>query len=175
MEYQGPLLSGGAVRAIVNGEPDLRPVLQVIDVRSIGASNNLPAAHVRYRVVLSDGYNYQQAMMATVLNDLVVSGAIKKNSVLRLDECVAAAGRERASRVRCTPRLRAQGTRPQHVVSAPLMRARRDRGAVGTCATRCRAASACPRYARTRGAPVLDNSPGTGPCSGTVCGGCGVR
>ena len=99
MAYHGPPLSRGAVRAVVNGSPDLHPVLQVIDVKKIGAANAGPTAADRYRLVLSDGENYQQAMLATQLNDLVLSGGVKKNTVIRVDECVAAAGaREGAAR-----------------------------------------------------------------------------
>ena len=100
MAYHGPPLSRGAVRAVVNGSPDLHPVLQVIDVKKIAAANAGPGTPERYRLVLSDTENYQQAMLATQLNDLVVSGAIKKNTIIRVDECVAAAGARREGAAR---------------------------------------------------------------------------
>ena len=98
MAYHGPPLSSGALRAITrDGAPDLLPVLQVIDVKKVGAAHAGPGVVHRFRLVLSDGDNYQQTMLAIQLNQLVHSGAIKKHSVIRVEECVAAAGaRERA-------------------------------------------------------------------------------
>jgi len=63
-----------------------QPVLQVLAVKAI--SNNPPAAAnptERWRVVLSDGTHYIQAMVATQLNALIHSGDIAKGKLIRVN------------------------------------------------------------------------------------------
>jgi replication factor A1 len=88
--YNGPPLSRGSLRALVGGATELHPVLQVIDVKQIGAAGGgggAPAAE-RFRLIMSDGEHYQQAMLATQLNELVKRGEVVRHSVVRVDECV---------------------------------------------------------------------------------------
>ncbi len=102
--YNGPPLSRGAVRALVGGATELRPVLQVMDVKQIGAAGApaAPAAE-RFRLIVSDGEHYQQAMLATQLNDLVKRGDVSKNCVVRVEECAPAGRAPRGCAARRAP------------------------------------------------------------------------
>lgn len=68
-----------------NGDVDLRPVLQVMDVRQIG---NAQTVQERYRLVLSDSVYVQQAMLATQLNEYVKNGQVQKGSIVQLLEYI---------------------------------------------------------------------------------------
>lgn len=71
-------LSPNSITAIANGNLDLRPVLQVLDVKEIGA------AQTRYRLLLSDGSFVQQGVLASQLNPSARSGHVRKGSILQL-------------------------------------------------------------------------------------------
>eukprot|EP00824_Muranothrix_gubernata_P012816 TRINITY_DN269_c2_g1_i1.p2 TRINITY_DN269_c2_g1~~TRINITY_DN269_c2_g1_i1.p2 ORF type:complete len:674 (-),score=142.68 TRINITY_DN269_c2_g1_i1:320-2305(-) len=86
MAWQGQLQEG-AVQAIYNGDTSLHPVLQVMDVKRINAQPGT-AASERYRLVLSDGRFYQQAMLATQLNELIRSGRLAPRCVVQLQEYI---------------------------------------------------------------------------------------
>jgi len=96
------LLTSHCVRAI--NESDVgpvpgfeHPVLQVLAVKAI--ANNTAATTTttnansaaatnpveRYRVVLSDGTHYIQAMITTQLNGLIHSGDLAKGKLIRLN------------------------------------------------------------------------------------------
>jgi replication factor A1 len=101
MAYNGPQLSRSSIRAIVNGGAvDLRPVLQVIDMKLLNPTSGPAPSTERFRLMLSDGEHYQQAMLATQLNELAKNGTLARNAVVRVNECVAArdARREGAQR-----------------------------------------------------------------------------
>jgi hypothetical protein len=102
MAYHGPPLSRGAMRALVGGAQDLRPVLQVIaDIKQIGTAGQAAgAAPERFRLVMSDGEHFQHAMLATQLNDLVKRGDVNKLTVVRIEECVPASAARPAARAR---------------------------------------------------------------------------
>jgi replication factor A1 len=96
-DYVGPPLHRGTVRQVLQqNATGLRPVLQIIDVKQIGTNGQQPqqpqaggATTERFRLIVSDGEHYQQAMLATQLNGLVTSGVVRKFSVVQVDECVA--------------------------------------------------------------------------------------
>ena len=96
-DYVGPPLHRGAVRQVLQqNATGLRPVLQIIDVKQIGTNGQQPqqlqaggTTTERFRLIVSDGEHYQQAMLATQLNGLVTSGQVRKFSVVQVDECVA--------------------------------------------------------------------------------------
>ena len=61
------------------------PVVQMVDIKKIVTSNN----GERYRLVISDGLNYIQGMLATQITDMVNQpNGIKKHALVRLDEFV---------------------------------------------------------------------------------------
>lgn len=90
-------LTQGAISILSSDDwkqDDLKPMLQVTDVRIVrtqtGGENK-----DRYRLMLSDGMYCQQGMLATQLNDLVVSQQLQKGSVVQLMDFVCNNIRER--------------------------------------------------------------------------------
>ncbi|MED6156125.1 Replication protein A 70 kDa DNA-binding subunit A [Stylosanthes scabra] len=77
-------LTAHAIPAIVAGDINTIPLLQVLDIKLM--SNN--KQQERYRLLLSDAVSSQQAMLATQLNDRVKSGQVRKGSVVRLIEYI---------------------------------------------------------------------------------------
>ncbi|XP_042506103.1 replication protein A 70 kDa DNA-binding subunit E-like [Macadamia integrifolia] len=82
-------LTGGAIAMLCNGEAqetDLKPVLQVTDIRLVNTQQQ--STNERYRILLSDGSHLQQGMLATQMNFLVKSGKLQKGSIVRLTQFV---------------------------------------------------------------------------------------
>ncbi|KAI9592047.1 hypothetical protein BDF19DRAFT_452987 [Syncephalis fuscata] len=81
-------LTSNAIRQIyddVSIEPSLiDPLVQVINVKKLPA--NSPDSPDRYRLIISDGTLYMQAMLSTQLNDIITSDQLVKNSIIRLDK-----------------------------------------------------------------------------------------
>ncbi|KAL5698287.1 Replication protein A 70 kDa DNA-binding subunit A [Ranunculus cassubicifolius] len=75
-------LTANAIPAIIGGEVNLKPLVQVLDVKRIGATQD------RYRLVISDSVSTQQAMLATQLNDRLKIGEIRVGSVVQLIEYI---------------------------------------------------------------------------------------
>ncbi|KAL9252202.1 Replication protein A 70 kDa DNA-binding subunit A-like protein [Drosera capensis] len=71
-------LTRNAISAILDGDMNSKPLVQVIDVKLIGSSQE------RYRLLISDSVSTQHAMIATQLNDRVKSGQVRKGSVVQL-------------------------------------------------------------------------------------------
>ena len=67
-------LSAGAIQQMYNGDTSSKPTLQLIDVKRIPAS--APQGSDRYRLIISDGVFFMQAMLATQLNGLVEAGQV---------------------------------------------------------------------------------------------------
>ena len=88
-QYFGPPLHRGSVRQLLAGQTSIHPVLQVVDVKQIGSAGAPGSTtNERFRLMLSDGEHYQQAMLATQLNELVKNNEVRKFSVVQVDECV---------------------------------------------------------------------------------------
>lgn len=77
----------GAIRTIYSGQsnqlPNYTPILQLLDVKKIAQAQG---GSDRYRVLISDGTHFQQAMLATQWNDAVVSGKIAPRCLIRIGE-----------------------------------------------------------------------------------------
>ncbi|CAN0839377.1 Replication protein A 70 kDa DNA-binding subunit A [Linum grandiflorum] len=71
-------LTPNAIAAINGGDLNLKPLVQVMDIKLCGS------AQERYRMMISDSVSTQQAMLATQLNDRVKSGSVKIGSVIQL-------------------------------------------------------------------------------------------
>ncbi|KAJ8766675.1 hypothetical protein K2173_004499 [Erythroxylum novogranatense] len=71
-------LTPKAVPAIISGDLNLKPLVQVVDIKPIGS------AQERYRFLISDSVFTQHATLATQLNDQVKTGRVKKGSVVQL-------------------------------------------------------------------------------------------
>lgn len=86
--YAGPPLSQGALRALVHGppQPNYTMVLQVIDVKEIQAAGG-GSGPPRFRLIVSDGVNTQQAILGTQLNELVSSNVVVPLAVVYVEEC----------------------------------------------------------------------------------------
>ncbi|KAI8136441.1 replication factor-A protein [Fennellomyces sp. T-0311] len=82
------MLTKNAIKILYEGDENVpkpeNPVLQVINVKSIQGQNS---STTRYRVILSDGDNYMQAMLCSALGHLGEEGAIPRGSIIRLTEC----------------------------------------------------------------------------------------
>lgn len=78
-------LTPNAISALNSGVVDLKPMVQVLDIKQIGSAQSMQE---RYRMVLSDGSFMQQAMLATQLNEYVKAGRVEKGSVVQLTEYI---------------------------------------------------------------------------------------
>ncbi|XP_027082062.2 replication protein A 70 kDa DNA-binding subunit A-like [Coffea arabica] len=91
MERPAMQLTEGAIAMLSDRDaqqnPDLKPVLQVMDVRLVNTQNHQNATE-RYRLVLSDGVNTQQGMLATQQNVLVNSKRLQNGSIIQLTQFV---------------------------------------------------------------------------------------
>nr|7XUW_A Chain A, fusion protein of Replication protein A 70 kDa DNA-binding subunit and Bloom syndrome protein [Homo sapiens] len=75
-------LSEGAIAAIMQkGDTNIKPILQVINIRPITTGNSPP----RYRLLMSDGLNTLSSfMLATQLNPLVEEEQLSSNCVCQI-------------------------------------------------------------------------------------------
>eukprot|EP00624_Nannochloropsis_granulata_P004215 evm.model.NODE_31173_length_31272_cov_26.593374.2 len=77
------------LRAIASGSPKFflvkfNPCVQVVDVKKIQPNPGQSTGQDRYRLIISDGTHYQQAMLATQLNELVTSNQIVSYGLISL-------------------------------------------------------------------------------------------
>lgn len=59
------------------------PVLQIVDIQPLVGGKATSAKH---RVLFSDGVHFMQSMVATALNERILSGEIKTNCLVRLND-----------------------------------------------------------------------------------------
>nr|GMC96159.1 replication protein A 70 kDa DNA-binding subunit A [Ipomoea batatas] len=71
-------LTANAIQAINAGDVNSKPLVQVLDIKLIGSTQE------RYRLLLSDSVYTQHAMLATQLNDRVKTGRVRTGSVVQL-------------------------------------------------------------------------------------------
>lgn len=76
-------LTGNAVAAAMAGDTNLKPVVQVVDLRSI-AVTGAPGSGPRFRAIISDGVATGHALFASQLCDLARSGVVRRGSVVQL-------------------------------------------------------------------------------------------
>ncbi|KAL4067797.1 hypothetical protein V8B97DRAFT_1940400 [Scleroderma yunnanense] len=60
--------------------------VQLLSIKKVTANSTTAAAIDRYRIIISDGVHFVQAMLATQLNNLVTNEEITKNSVVVIDK-----------------------------------------------------------------------------------------
>lgn len=75
-------LTANAIAAVNGGDLDLKPVVQVLDLKRIAEPQE------RYRAVVSDGSAAQKALLAVKFNEAAKSGAVRSGSVVQLLEYV---------------------------------------------------------------------------------------
>lgn len=81
-------LTRGAIAAIIEGgaaAEGLSPVLRVVEVRPL---SNSQTSSERYRLMLSDGVDQHQAMIASQTAGVVRSGALRDGSIIQLTEYI---------------------------------------------------------------------------------------
>ena len=60
--------------------------VQLLSIKKVNQTTSAVSTVDRYRIILSDGVHFVQAMLATQLNDLVSRGEIVKNSIVVVDK-----------------------------------------------------------------------------------------
>eukprot|EP00939_MAST-03C_sp_MAST-3C-sp1_P003866 g3866.t1 len=78
-----------AISRIADNPQDtsFHPIIQVISIKKIKSSGGSSGSE-RYRLIISDGEYYQQAMLTTRLNELIKSNTICKGCLLKLSEFI---------------------------------------------------------------------------------------
>lgn len=76
-------LTANAISAINGGDVNSKPLVQVLDIKRIGSTQE------RYRLLLSDAVLTQHAMLATQLNDRVKNGLVRNGSVVQLIDYIS--------------------------------------------------------------------------------------
>ena len=77
-------VTAGAIRRILNDERGFNPVLQVMNIKGLTAAGQ--SAAQRYRLILTDGVDTIQAMLATQKNELVTGGNVVQHTTLTCAE-----------------------------------------------------------------------------------------
>jgi hypothetical protein len=82
-------LTPNGVPAGLDGDLNLRPILQVVNLRCVNVDGGPGAARAdRWRGLVSDGNETCPAMFAAQLSGLTRSGVIRRGTVVQLDEYV---------------------------------------------------------------------------------------
>ncbi|KAL6523445.1 Rpa1ap [Orobanche gracilis] len=75
-------LMANAISEIIGSDVNSKPLVQVLDIKLVGSTQE------RYRLIISDSVEAQQAMLATQLNDQVRLDRVRKGSVVQLIEYI---------------------------------------------------------------------------------------
>jgi replication factor A1 len=86
-----------------------QPVVQFLSIKPV--DKQASAQPERYRIIISDGAYYIQAMLATQLNALVNDGTVGKHSIVRLERFTVSTVKDKRSALLCVPRRRRTLTR----------------------------------------------------------------
>lgn len=82
-------ISDGAISKIYStNDTSSRPIVQICEIKKISPPNASANAPSRYRLAISDGEHFQQAMLATQLNALINQGQIQVFSLVRLNDFI---------------------------------------------------------------------------------------
>jgi replication factor A1 len=84
-----PLTSGSIAHIFNTKDTSAKPVVQVVELKQINSTTSSGSVNPRYRLAVSDGEYYQQAMLATQLNPLVADSTIDVNAVFRMNDYIA--------------------------------------------------------------------------------------
>ena len=76
----------GSMLASTDGTTPVVPKCQILSLKKLQTTSASANVSERYRVVLSDGVHYTQAMLATQLKPLVENGMLDKNVVVRITQ-----------------------------------------------------------------------------------------
>ncbi|TQD83847.1 hypothetical protein C1H46_030607 [Malus baccata] len=75
-------LTPNAIAAMIGGDVNLKPLVQVVDIKLIGTQE-------RYRFMVSDGVSCQHAMISSQLNDRIKTNRVQIGSVVQLTEYIS--------------------------------------------------------------------------------------
>ena len=95
-------LTPNAVTATLAGDVNLKPVVQVVDLRSIAVTGP-PGAGPRFRAIISDGVATTQALFAAQLCDLARSGLVRRGAIVQLLDYIVNDVRGRRYLSLCSP------------------------------------------------------------------------
>ncbi|GAB0492183.1 hypothetical protein MMPV_003443 [Pyropia vietnamensis] len=85
--FNGQLTPGGVAR-VYQEDTTGKPIVQVIDLKVIGTPSTANNPGRRYRLIISDGVHFQQAMLATQMNTLVAEERLQNFGIIRMEEFV---------------------------------------------------------------------------------------
>lgn len=113
-----PTLSEGICQRLNSGDKDdealwnSKPTLQFLSIKKVqpnsasGTANNpSTVSNDRYRIIISDGLHFLQAMLATQLNHLVEEERVGKNTIAVIDNMSCQLIQEKRSVHRSFPLL----------------------------------------------------------------------
>ena len=138
-----PTLSVGICQRLNSGDKDdeslwnSKPTVQFLSIKKVAASNtssavnNPNSATDRYRIIISDGQNFLQAMLATQLNHLVEEDRISKNTIAVIENMSCQPILENRSVCRSFPLFWSPHDRTRLVIILGVRVLRRDSPKVG--------------------------------------------
>lgn len=88
MERASEMTPGAITDIFKTGDASTHPVVQIVELKKISHSNSNPNAAPRYRLAISDGSHFQQAMIATQLNVLITEHKLTLNCLVRIKEVI---------------------------------------------------------------------------------------
>lgn len=74
--------------------------VQILSFKKVSNATSV-ATPERYRIIMSDGVNYMQAMLATQLNNLITDNIVGKNSIAVIDKLTCNYVQEKRYAFRC--------------------------------------------------------------------------
>jgi replication factor A1 len=86
-----PQLTEGICQKLNTGSKDdeslwnSKPTVQLLSLKKVNAGSTGGTANDRYRIILSDGQHFLQAMLATQLNHLVDDDRVGKNTIMIIE------------------------------------------------------------------------------------------
>ncbi|GJM87024.1 hypothetical protein PR202_ga02936 [Eleusine coracana subsp. coracana] len=80
-------LTPNGVTATLAGDLDLKPVVQVLDIKSISV-NGPPGAAPRFRILVSDGAATTSTLLASQMCDLARSGLVRRGAIVQLTQYI---------------------------------------------------------------------------------------
>jgi replication factor A1 len=100
-------LTAGSCYSLYNADPsndklfDIPHTLQVLSIKKVNVPGDTGNAVERYRIIISDGISFMQAMLATQLNSMVHDNSIGKHTVIVVDKltCNFLQGKRYATRL----------------------------------------------------------------------------
>ncbi|XP_006647995.1 replication protein A 70 kDa DNA-binding subunit A [Oryza brachyantha] len=82
------MLTPNGVVAALAGDTNLKPVVQIVELRGVNVNGAGVTRGERFRAVVSDGTTTSSALFAAQLSDRARSGALRRGSIVQLSEYV---------------------------------------------------------------------------------------